>query len=199
MTRTEGFPLPLHTSGFTLNTLKNMQKLKKITGIALLSALASVYAGYAVAGPSPAAPLSMEARVFAVASSIERVAGQKAAIIIASDEAINAFVLPDKTIVLSKGLLSECASDDEIAFVIAHEMAHIASNDHARNYKPGIAGASLPDSRQREITADRLAALYIMAAGYDPAAAVRILYRVAPEPTDAFTERLDNLLDYLAR
>ena len=42
-----------------------------------------------------------------------------------------AYSLPDKTIVLSAGLLAQAGSEDEIAAVMAHELAHIYHGDNA--------------------------------------------------------------------
>ncbi|WOE66428.1 M48 family metalloprotease [Aeromonas allosaccharophila] len=42
-----------------------------------------------------------------------------------------AYSLPDKTIVLSAGLLAQASSEDEIAAVMAHELAHIYHGDNA--------------------------------------------------------------------
>jgi len=41
-----------------------------------------------------------------------------------------AYSLPDKTIVLSAGLIAQASSEDEIAAVIAHELAHIYHGDN---------------------------------------------------------------------
>jgi Zn-dependent protease with chaperone function len=46
--------------------------------------------------------------------------------------AINALAFPGGHIVLFQGLLDEVASENELAFVLAHEMGHFAHRDHLR-------------------------------------------------------------------
>lgn len=42
---------------------------------------------------------------------------------------LNAFACPGGTIFITKGLLATCASEDELAAVLAHECAHVANKD----------------------------------------------------------------------
>ncbi len=49
---------------------------------------------------------------------------------IADDEQSNAFALPGGFIVVNKGLLEKATSENEIFFVLAHEIAHFQNRDH---------------------------------------------------------------------
>lgn len=48
------------------------------------------------------------------------------------DKRINALALPGGNIVLYSGLLDEVESENELAFVLAHELGHFAHRDHLR-------------------------------------------------------------------
>jgi len=44
-------------------------------------------------------------------------------------DVLNSFACPGGTIFITKGLLTTCASEDELAAVLAHECAHVANKD----------------------------------------------------------------------
>ncbi len=115
-----------------------------------------------------------------------------------------AFALPGGFIFVSTSLVDLAGRDrDEVAFVIAHEMAHVIRR-HAidrwltdkalaavsmatpatRRLSPlirrlGMDGLSKAYSRQQEDEADELGVKLATAAGFDPAGAVRVLQRLA--------------------
>ena len=115
----------------------------------------------------------------------------------------NAFALPDDSIVVTDQLIAAAEHPDELAGVLAHELAHI-SHRHVmanviRNIGAGVffdvifggAGigqviavasvnlASLGYSREAESEADRSALDYLDNAGIDPAALSRFFDRIA--------------------
>lgn len=47
---------------------------------------------------------------------------------------VNAFATQDYTIIITRGLFEKLKSDDEIAFVIGHELGHIAHRDYLSKY-----------------------------------------------------------------
>lgn len=70
----------------------------------------------------------------------------------------NAFALPGGFIMVTRGMLEEAESENEIAFVLAHEIGHFRNRDHLRSLGRGVAvglllasvgftgaGASVPD------------------------------------------------------
>lgn len=50
----------------------------------------------------------------------------------------NAFALPGGNIVVFSGLLNEAASENELAFVLAHELGHFANRDHLKAFGRGL-------------------------------------------------------------
>jgi len=113
---------------------------------------------------------------------------------------INAFALPGGKIYITKGLLDMLESDDELAYVLGHEIGHVAKK-HARKRMseailaqfglnalfsdPGTAGSvainvlwalhSSGYSRNHERDADTWGVRYMMRAGYDPHGALKVL------------------------
>jgi predicted Zn-dependent protease len=95
----------------------------------------------------------------------------------------NAFALPGGFIYVSRGALALTASEDELANVLAHEIAHVASRHAAARQQ--VAGnalmatlqwRSLPAyGRDLESAADRLGQGLAALAGYDPDGMTRFL------------------------
>ena len=127
--------------------------------------------------------------------------------VIASNE-LNAWCMPGGKIAVYSGLIDKLKlSDDEIAAIMGHEIAH-ALREHARErisqqmatstvigigaavLGVGSAGAdlgnlvaqvtfTLPNSRTHEIEADRIGVELAARAGYDPRAAVSVWQKMA--------------------
>jgi len=117
------------------------------------------------------------------------------------DEPPNAFALPGGYIFLSSGLIRFCdRMEDELAFVIAHEMAHIIRGHAIERLlatsaaklltrtttrgalagwvsRAGTTAIERAYSRDQELDADGFAVRLLRAAGLDPAAATRLLER----------------------
>lgn len=121
---------------------------------------------------------------------------------------VNAWCMPGGKMAIYTGLIERLnATDDEIAAVMGHEIAH-ALREHARerisrqmvtDAAVGIAGAlfgigelgqslggmvanvtiNLPNSRTHEVEADRMGVELAARAGYDPRAAVRLWEKMA--------------------
>lgn len=110
------------------------------------------------------------------------------------DDEVNAFSLPGGYIFIHEGLVKKTANDDELAGVLAHEIAHVAARHAVKRYEAGlglqiaqlatlVAGKSaaasrglsvaaqasqLAYARQDELEADQLAVKYVRQAGLDP-------------------------------
>jgi predicted Zn-dependent protease len=120
------------------------------------------------------------------------------------DYPVQAFCLPGGFVFASRSLVQWCRSDnDEIAFVLGHEMAHvvrghvmermisgsaIAAASHAAAIrsaltssfrKVGVKLLQSAYSRGQELEADILAVRLLTAAGYDPRGSIRFLSRMA--------------------
>ena len=112
---------------------------------------------------------------------------------VVKDDDVNAFSLPGGYVFLNDGLIKKTASDDELAGVIAHEVAHIAARHAIKRYESSLGlqivqlatlaarqgaatrgmsiaaqAAQLAYARQDELEADRLGVRYLKAAGFDP-------------------------------
>jgi predicted Zn-dependent protease len=117
------------------------------------------------------------------------------------EEEVNAFSLPGGYVFVNEGLIDKTDNDDELAAVIAHEIAHVVARHSVKRFETGLgyqlaqiatiavareAGAArgvslalqsarLAYSRQDELDADRLGAGYLKAAGFDPKAMLTFL------------------------
>jgi predicted Zn-dependent protease len=96
---------------------------------------------------------------------------------IADQGAPNAFALPGGRVYISRGALALTASEDELANVLGHEIAHVASR-HAAAQRQVAGGALMSTlqfqslaaySRDLERSADRLGQGLAAVSGYDPA------------------------------
>jgi len=93
---------------------------------------------------------------------------------LANSSSLNAWA-DGRHIMITTAMTDFAGSDDEIAFVIAHEMAHNMLNHNHRNGKSGFFGSL--QSRRTELDADRFAVRIMAAAGYQPAAGISFLER----------------------
>lgn len=123
---------------------------------------------------------------------------------VVKSEAINAFAMPGGYILLSAGLLKALESEDELAFVLAHEVAHVTRRHHyqvlqrqrmAEQASKGLQAVTQEGDTAKlalasgqiyargldktaEFESDRLGAEYMTRAGYDPAAALNVLEKL---------------------
>jgi predicted Zn-dependent protease len=114
---------------------------------------------------------------------------------------INAFATPGGFIYVNRGLLAYLNSEEELAGVIGHEIAHVTARHHARRKTAGVTGKVLSTSayvltgsgalyeasemygaellsgygRNMELEADGLGAEYMYRAGYDPEALLDVI------------------------
>ena len=119
-------------------------------------------------------------------------------IVINDDKLVNAFAAPGGFIFISTGMLNFLESEDELAFVLAHEIGHIEL-DHGLNaviqktsgdlFKKGAGGMGISDSffggmidfaengysKDLEMEADGRGAILAVRAGYDVNAALNVI------------------------
>lgn len=128
---------------------------------------------------------------------------------------VNAFALPGGKVGVYTGLLNLAESDDEVAIVIGHEIAHVTARHGAERmsqgvvagiigagveaategsrygdlvrtaYGVGAAGATLAFSRGNESEADYIGLRYAAKAGYDPRAAVAFWRKMSAQKDSA--------------
>lgn len=126
-----------------------------------------------------------------------------------SPDTVNAFALPGGKVGVYTGLLNLAATDDELAFVMGHEIAHVSSRHGAQRmtgtalaaagaiatelltrnsehrdlimaaYGIGAAGGTLAYSRSHESEADYIGLRFSAYAGYDPRASVAFWKKMA--------------------
>lgn len=125
---------------------------------------------------------------------------------IIDNEEKNAFSLPGGYVYIFKGLLDLLDSDDEIAFVLAHEIGHIVARHHIKQLQASlganlllIASSQMPASgnisglqgvslilntilsgysQDDEFLSDRLAVKYARLSGYDPKAGLKVMKKI---------------------
>ena len=104
-------------------------------------------------------------------------------------DSFNAFTTGGTYIVVHRGLMTQLKDDDEVAAVLAHEVAHTVANHVfeaqslqqvtalANSSSSGRDGYRAAFTQKNEYEADRIGVLYSALAGYDPMAASRIWKR----------------------
>ena len=119
---------------------------------------------------------------------------------------VNAFAMPGGKVGVMSGLFDMVDTKDELASVIAHEIAHVtARHTHERMSQAGIlkAGSGISSlgtaiatggmvhiapsmsgqlaawDRAKEVEADRIGIIYMARAGFDPNAAISVMGKMA--------------------
>jgi predicted Zn-dependent protease len=116
------------------------------------------------------------------------------------DESPNAFALPGGKVGVHTGLFKVVNNQNELAAVMAHEIAHVTARHSAERMTREMAievglmgigaatnpaaadllaqaatlGIVLPFSRTQELEADEIGLIYMATAGYDPRAAIEV-------------------------
>jgi len=106
-------------------------------------------------------------------------------------EDLQAYAFPGGSVCITEGL-ARGLSDDELAFALGHELAHIALRHHVENYRRYVRAyrkkppeQAMLDAimkrfdRDQAIEADRYGALYALRAGYRFSAAEQVLKTLA--------------------
>ncbi len=105
----------------------------------------------------------------------------------------NAFVLASGHLYVTAGLVDLICSEDELAAVIAHELAHL---EDARGFF--AANLSMDERRQIEAEADQRAAGRLIEAHYDPTALIDMIVRLTDDQPKGWAEfRRQQLESYL--
>ena len=132
--------------------------------------------------------------------------------VIDSDQ-INAFALPGGVVLLTRGMARLLKSEEEMAFILSHEIGHVIRQHHYRVVQrqrlvgranealqsvtaeglTELAGASAQIyarglDKSAEFEADRLGAQLMASSGYDPAAALGVLEALLAAKNSADTK-----------
>jgi predicted Zn-dependent protease len=117
---------------------------------------------------------------------------------------INAFALPDNNLVIYTGIVDYCKNPEELAGVIAHEIAHIVKGHVMKHLAREIGLATLASlisnstagievlrtitstaySRSMEVEADETAILFLQNSGINPVGLVDLMYRLSTEENE---------------
>lgn len=111
-------------------------------------------------------------------------------LVLATNEPIASAVNP-RTLIISRGMLVRLQSEAELAFVLAHEIAHIIFHHDF----------TVRDSQripQEELEADKKALEILSSAGYDPKQSAALIMREARDsPQSSYPERVTRLQSLL--
>ena len=119
--------------------------------------------------------------------------------ILITDPQFQAFTFGGDEVIFYTGL-SERLNDDALAFVIAHELAHIAAGHVGEASSLAVTNIEVPSARQRqsdmysfghEREADKIALVYLFLAGYEAESALLLWKKISEnrqnEDFDLFT------------
>ena len=96
---------------------------------------------------------------------------------------------------MTRGLYRQLPTDELLAAVIAHEMAHIVARDH---FKPSCATPG--EALDRETAADRMGVAYLRAADIPPESMIRLIRRIrAAQPLGWADSRVDSIKQVAGR
>ncbi|MBI3397980.1 MAG: M48 family metalloprotease [Deltaproteobacteria bacterium] len=140
------------------------------------------------------------ARLQAIANNLTNITGYGIKICVEDSSKIDAYLHPAGHIVITTGLMNFFEDDAEMAFIIGHELSHMVS----KHYKSGseILGIStdiyFPDSLRQEMEADEYSLKIMKAAGYDPAASLRVLAKIRVNAAGQLSSYLEKRINALA-
>lgn len=135
-----------------------------------------------------------------VARTIEQISGIPVWIKVSPSSCPDAYLDLDGSIVLSEAILDSLISEDELAFVISHEVSHKKHKETHCDLPPRLLTEfqSCPQWLEDEITSDIYAIQLMMLAGYDGTASVSVLTRFCPKAVPTTEQRIKAVSDYLA-
>ena len=142
--------------------------------------------------------------VFARVHKVSHLSDENWSVILLPDTEFNAFVMGGTQMFFFKGALDQTKSDDEVAAIIGHEIAHVAAN-HVYEQQSYTMAARLQGSKsasrssfqsaftyKNEEEADAIGVLYSTLAGYDPYAASRLWARMYESQGDFSAMLIDH-------
>jgi len=108
------------------------------------------------------------------------------AFVVVRNRAPNAFAIGDRRVYVTDGAIEACATEAELAAMVAHEMGHqlanhfCAADSGTQRQRMGTLAQHI--DADKELEADRIAVQILTAADYDPRAALSAAMRVADGP-----------------
>ncbi|KAJ0713964.1 putative peptidase M48 [Helianthus annuus] len=130
-------------------------------------------------------------------------------VLVVKNDIVNAYCLPGGKIVVFTGILKHFKTDEEIATIIGHEVAHVVARHAVERFtkniwlvlgqlilyefvNPDLVDISsvflldLPFSRRMEIEADHIGVLLMASAGYDPRGAPKVYKKLGQKALDDY-------------
>ncbi|HBO84003.1 MAG: hypothetical protein A2073_08055 [Deltaproteobacteria bacterium GWC2_42_11] len=141
---------------------------------------------------------SLENRVDMIAQKISRITGVNIKVVIIKDNTPEAYVYPGGLIVLTKGILDIAKTNDELAFIIGHEISHVINDGSSETIFRIIGEHDLPFNIKEEILADISGMNYAEKAGFNPFASVKLLTKMLHNSSQSFDERLEAMSRFLS-
>lgn len=94
-----------------------------------------------------------------------------------------AYPLPGGKVLVTRGMLKQLKTESELAGVLAHEIAHVLKRHQLHglssdNAQPNLGAITVALPPAQECEADRMAAVILARAGYDPLAYLKVLGRL---------------------
>lgn len=83
----------------------------------------------------------------------------------------------DASITISRGVMKSATNEDEIAVVLAHEIAHVSLAHDLERYE-GMGGGPLERRQSHELEADKVGSIIAYLAGYNPRSLLAVLKRI---------------------
>ncbi len=148
----------------------------------------------------------LQQRVRAIGERIAAVCDRRELVytfVVVQDDDVNAFSFPGGYVFINDGLVKKTSIDDELAAVIAHEVAHVAARHAVKRYETSLGlqiaqlatlaarqgeavrglsvatqAAQLAYARRDELEADRLGVKYMKAAGFNPQGMLTFLQKL---------------------
>ncbi len=119
-------------------------------------------------------------RIFKRVHAVSHMKDEDWRVFLIPEDSFNAFVTGGSYAIVHKGLLDEVQSDDELAYILGHEIAHVSANhvyeSQTYNVSAMLAGSKSARrgsfqaafTHENEEEADRVGLLYATLAGYNP-------------------------------
>ena len=165
----------------------------RLTIFLIILAIVFVCEGNSFAGSNAAN------RASGVAKQLSKIVGFDINVIIINDKTPEAYVYPGGTVVLTKGILDIAKTNDELAFIIGHEIAHAIHDNNQEAIFQIIGDHNLPEQVRREIQADISGMLYAEKAGFNPFASVKLLAKMVKKDSfHSFDERFEAMSRFLS-
>lgn len=129
-------------------------------------------------------------KIFKRVHSVSHMSDENWDVYLVPDDEFNAFVTGGTYVVVNEGLMKEVQSDDELAAILGHEIAHVSANHLYESKAHALAGLATGSksvkrnsfksafTHKHEEEADAVGILYATLAGYDPYAASKIWKRM---------------------